>query len=100
MGWIPSIERRGLSQRKKSGGASLAMQAGLAENQEYFSGRGFASLLSYAFWLVFLIAFLHPAVAQISPGALSQAHQSLNGTTNCTTCHKLAAGQATFKCVE
>ena len=39
-----------------------------------------------------------PTPAQISPGPLSRAHQSLSGTSNCTTCHKLG-GEATFKCV-
>ena len=38
--------------------------------------------------------------AQISPGPLSRAHQSLSGTTNCTTCHKLGAGEAKFKCLD
>ncbi|HEY6939073.1 MAG TPA: cytochrome c3 family protein [Terriglobales bacterium] len=38
--------------------------------------------------------------AQISPGPLSRAHQSLSGATQCTSCHKLAAGAASFKCLE
>lgn len=37
--------------------------------------------------------------AQISPGPLARAHQSLSGPTNCTTCHKLG-GERTFKCLE
>ena len=48
--------------------------------------------------LVLWLAVSSPA--QISPGPLSRAHQSLNGATNCTTCHKLAAGTATFRCLE
>jgi len=40
------------------------------------------------------------AAAQISPGPLARAHQSLNGSANCTTCHKLSAGQPTFRCLE
>src|ERR1019366_9514260 len=40
-----------------------------------------------------------PAAAQISPGALSRAHQSLTGATNCTSCHKFGAG-ATLRCVD
>jgi hypothetical protein len=43
---------------------------------------------------------LIPAHAQISPGALSRAHQSLNGASNCTACHKLGGGTATFKCLD
>ena len=55
----------------------------------------------FGFFLLFLI-FIGTAVAsaQISPGPLSRAHQSLNGSSNCTTCHKLSAGQPTFKCLE
>ena len=40
-----------------------------------------------------------PVVAQISPGPLSRAHESLNGSTNCTACHKLGAA-ATLKCLD
>jgi hypothetical protein len=39
------------------------------------------------------------AFSQISPGPLSRAHQSLNGTTSCTSCHKFG-GQAALKCLE
>ena len=39
------------------------------------------------------------ASAQISPGPLSRPHQSLNGSTNCASCHKFG-GQAALKCVE
>jgi hypothetical protein len=92
-------ERRVLSQQERLG-HSAAMQANPARNQPFFSPRGLALLLPHIFWPIFLLGLLCPAGAQISPGALSQAHQSLNGTTNCTTCHKLAAGQATFKCVD
>lgn len=38
--------------------------------------------------------------AQISPGALSRPHQFLGGATQCTSCHKLAVGAASFKCME
>ena len=37
--------------------------------------------------------------AQISPGPLARPHQSLNGSTNCTSCHKFG-GQAALKCVD
>src|SRR5271167_2586631 len=49
-----------------------------------------------AFCFLWLLA---PAWAQISPGPLSRAHQSLTGATNCTACHKFGSG-ATLKCVE
>ncbi len=43
---------------------------------------------------------LIPVAAQISPGPLSRAHQSISGVTNCTTCHELSTGQPTFKCLD
>ena len=46
------------------------------------------------------LLFAFSAAAQISPGPLSRAHQSLSGTTNCTTCHRLGAGEASFKCLD
>src|SRR5581483_8705927 len=39
-------------------------------------------------------------VAQISPGPLSKAHRSLSGPTQCTSCHRVGAGSANFKCLE
>jgi hypothetical protein len=52
-------------------------------------------------FVLILLAVGTPGVwAQISPGPLSRPHQSLNGATNCTSCHKLAAGEATFKCLD
>ena len=38
--------------------------------------------------------------AQISPGALSRVHQTLNGATDCTACHQFSTGQPTFRCIE
>ncbi len=50
--------------------------------------------------LLFLSAALLPsASAQISPGPLSRPHQSLNGSTNCASCHKFG-GQAALKCLD
>lgn len=40
-----------------------------------------------------------PAAAQISPGPLSRAHQSIDGVTDCATCHEISAGKAIFKCL-
>ena len=52
-------------------------------------------------WIVLTIVWtLIPAAAQISPGPLSRAHQSINGITNCTTCHELSTGQRAFKCLD
>ena len=41
-----------------------------------------------------------PVLCQISPGALSGAHSSLSGATQCTKCHDLAARPPEFKCLE
>ena len=46
---------------------------------------------------VFLLS--SAGAAQISPGPLSRPHQSLNGSTNCASCHKFG-GQAALKCLE
>lgn len=48
---------------------------------------------------LFLWALLPSASAQISPGPLSRPHQSLNGSTNCASCHKFG-GQAALKCLD
>lgn len=38
--------------------------------------------------------------AQISPGPLAKAHQSLSGDTNCVQCHEVSTRAPSFKCVE
>jgi hypothetical protein len=40
------------------------------------------------------------AFAQISPGSLARAHQSLNGDTNCTKCHEVSTRAPSFHCLE
>jgi hypothetical protein len=58
----------------------------------HFALRTILLLAAFASW--------HPAAsAQISPGPLSRAHQALNGSTNCASCHKFG-GQAALKCLE
>jgi Cytochrome c7 and related cytochrome c len=42
----------------------------------------------------------HPSRAQISPGPLSKAHQSLTGTTQCASCHQFGTSVPTFKCLD
>jgi hypothetical protein len=49
--------------------------------------------------LFFCVAAL-PVSAQISPGPLSRAHQSLSGPTHCTSCHVVGKGSAELKCQE
>lgn len=41
-----------------------------------------------------------PTIAQISPGPLSKAHESLSGSTQCTACHAFGKGSADLKCRE
>jgi hypothetical protein len=40
------------------------------------------------------------ASAQISPGPLSRAHQSLDGASQCANCHQVGGGEAVFKCLD
>jgi hypothetical protein len=40
------------------------------------------------------------ARAQISPGPLAKAHQSLSGSTQCNSCHQFGTSAPTFKCLE
>ena len=40
-----------------------------------------------------------PAQAQISPGPLSRAHKTLEGSTHCSSCHRFG-GQAALKCLD
>ncbi|HZP05311.1 MAG TPA: hypothetical protein VFB43_10450 [Terracidiphilus sp.] len=40
------------------------------------------------------------AKAQISPGPLARAHQSLSGDTNCINCHEVSTRAPSFKCLE
>jgi uncharacterized paraquat-inducible protein A len=52
-------------------------------------------------FLCLAIAFVADAAnAQISPGPLARPHRDLEGATHCIACHKLAGGEATFKCLE
>src|SRR3990172_3508458 len=49
-------------------------------------------------WLVLL--FVTISAGQLSPGPLSRAHQSLNGVTQCTSCHTLRIVSADLKCLD
>jgi len=49
---------------------------------------------------ILLLLCVGTSPAQISPGPLAKPHKSLEGTTQCASCHKFGAGEATFKCVE
>ena len=52
--------------------------------------------LALSFWLFGSV----PASAQISPGPLAKAHESLTGTTQCASCHQFGASTPTFKCLD
>ncbi len=43
--------------------------------------------------------FSAPVSAQLSPGDLASAHESLEGITNCTKCHVLGEGPSADKCL-
>jgi hypothetical protein len=47
-----------------------------------------------------LLFFPSQSRAQISPGPLARAHSSLNGTTQCSSCHVFGASAPTFKCLD
>jgi hypothetical protein len=59
-----------------------------------------------AYWILdtgalLLLFFSCPMTpAQISPGPLARAHQSLSGNENCTKCHELSTSAPTFRCLE
>jgi hypothetical protein len=57
-------------------------------------------LLARAGWIAVFAwsLFATTAIAQISPGPLSRAHQSLSGPTQCTTCHVVGKGSAVLNC--
>jgi len=46
-----------------------------------------------------MLSASNPVVGQISPGALSHAHRSVKGLSNCTSCHELSTGKRTFRCL-
>ncbi|MDE3063707.1 MAG: cytochrome C, partial [Acidobacteriota bacterium] len=49
-----------------------------------------------------MLLLLVPGIlhAQISPGPLARAHQSLNGDTNCVRCHAISTHSPQFRCVD
>ena len=62
-------------------------------------GIGCGVLLSLGL-CVLLVCFCRTTEAQISPGPLAKAHQSLNGPNNCTKCHSVNTHTPSFRCVE
>ena len=84
------------------------MQVGNTRNltQTSIAGGLTAALLSYSphirLRLAILLLLLVPGIlhAQISPGPLARAHQSLNGDTNCVRCHAISTHSPQFRCVD
>ena len=60
------------------------------------------SLFRVAGWVacLWLAGIASPASAQISPGPLARAHQSLEGPANCTRCHATSVRSRSFLCLE
>ncbi len=56
-------------------------------------------LLDCAWVFASLFCFV-AAHAQISPGPLARAHESLNGDTNCIKCHEVSTKAPSFRCLE
>ena len=70
------------------------------ENGPRVATRQLVSLPKTAALILFWLAVAIVSTAQISPGPLSRAHKSLDGATQCTSCHKLGGGTAVFKCLD
>ena len=81
---------------------TLSLKANRRENccEKRASCRPLSRALPRLLILLSLLLLSCLSRAQISPGPLSRAHQSLSGATQCTSCHKLGAGAASFKCLE
>ncbi|MCP4703217.1 MAG: cytochrome C [candidate division Zixibacteria bacterium] len=52
------------------------------------------------FTLIILLFGFSVSMAQLSPGDLTIYHESLEGITNCTSCHELGEGPSSDKCLE
>src|SRR5260370_17032763 len=54
-----------------------------------------AGLRNFLFSFLLSLLFAGFAHAQISPGPLTKAHQSLSGTTQCASCHQFGTSTPT-----
>lgn len=82
--------------KPNEGTLSLDCAGGRGANQ-----KGCAALQHrWHFALALMILSACAANAQISPGPLARAHQSLSGDANCIKCHEVSAKTPTFRCLE
>src|SRR6185437_9689974 len=65
-----------------------------------FDGAPAAKLILWLAPIVCLTGLSHIAAAQISPGPLARAHQSLEGPQNCTRCHASSVRSRSFLCLD
>src|SRR3974390_1414987 len=63
---------------------------------------GWTRAIVRAAGMLWLMAAAHAGLmeAQISPGPLARAHQTLNGAGNCTRCHAASVRSRSFLCLD
>jgi len=71
-----------------------------ASRSSPFERRKFPQLFKRILFAGFAIVFAFSVHAQISPGPLARAHQSLDGGSNCTKCHAVSTRSPEFRCTE
>src|ERR1035437_9415084 len=64
------------------------------------SSRRAIRLFSLVWVIGFALCLAVAGRAQISPGPLARAHQSLDGGANCMKCHEVSTRTPTFRCLE
>lgn len=57
-------------------------------------------MLKTNYILIFFLSLTQAAVAQLSPGKLSEAHKELEGLSNCTQCHSIGDKVPDQKCLD
>jgi hypothetical protein len=97
------------TRQQKSGGAMrtrivlmskwLRGQA-LAPSLRLTQTRGLDRKSAWSWVAVAALGLAPAAYAQISPGPLARAHQSLNGDANCINCHEVSTRSPSFRCLE
>ena len=62
--------------------------------------RSAVGVIARAWILCLMCVCAWRAQAQISPGPLARAHQSLDGAANCIKCHQVSTSNRSFRCVD